>query len=356
MTNTYRWVQWNRHKRTYDAILIALILAYIAIFVTLGTVLFPPPNDISPPILLIRALGTLAIILLTFILCIGPLARMTDLFAPFLYNRRHLGVAVFLIALAHGTLATLFYGGFGSKNPIAAILADKGGFNSISAFPFEILGLAALLILFAMAATSHDFWLANLGTRTWKTLHMLVYLAYTLVAAHVALGALQSETNPIYAILLIVGVVTVSALQLIAGLREWKRDRTGDPVSQTADGWIDIAAVTDLEEGQGKVISPPGTERIALFLHEGSFRAVSSVCAHQGGPIGEGQIVSGCITCPWHGYQYRPEDGQSPPPYTEKLPTYAVRVVGERVQINPAPNPPGTPTAAAPRSGESPDA
>ena len=27
------------------------------------------------------------------------------------------------------------------------------------------------------------------------------------------------------------------------------------------------------------------------------------------GPLGEGKIVDGCITCPWHGFQYRPQDG-----------------------------------------------
>jgi nitrite reductase/ring-hydroxylating ferredoxin subunit len=30
----------------------------------------------------------------------------------------------------------------------------------------------------------------------------------------------------------------------------------------------------------------------------------------QNGPLGEGRIVDGCITCPWHGYQYRPDTGR----------------------------------------------
>src|SRR5690606_22288973 len=85
-----------------------------------------------------------------------------------------------------------------------------------------------------------------------------------------------------------------------------------------------------------------GGERIAVFRHEGTLSCVSNVCAHQNGPLGEGTIVDGCITCPWHGYQYRPEDGQSPPPFTEKIPTFNLRVIEGRVQVDPRPNPAGT--------------
>ena len=47
----------------------------------------------------------------------------------------------------------------------------------------------------------------------------------------------------------------------------------------------------------------------------GRIFALSNVCRHQGGPLGEGRILAGCLTCPWHGYQYHVEDGCSPPPF-----------------------------------------
>src|SRR3546814_4079527 len=47
----------------------------------------------------------------------------------------------------------------------------------------------------------------------------------------------------------------------------------------------------------------------------------------------------GCITCPWHGYQYVPETGASPPPFVEKVPTFNVRVMNGRVLVHPKPNP-----------------
>ncbi|MEL7090079.1 MAG: Rieske 2Fe-2S domain-containing protein, partial [Planctomycetota bacterium] len=88
-------------------------------------------------------------------------------------------------------------------------------------------------------------------------------------------------------------------------------------------------------------------ERIAVLRYDGRVSAVSNVCAHQHGPLGEGKVVDGCLTCPWHGYQYHPHNGQSPPPYTEKIPTYQVKIEGTRILVNPKPLPPGTPVEPA---------
>ena len=73
--------------------------------------------------------------------------------------------------------------------------------------------------------------------------------------------------------------------------------------------------------------------------------AITNLCAHQGGPIGEGCIIDGLVTCPWHGFQYRFEDGCSPPPFTEKLMTHRVRINRGAVEVDPQPLPPGTSAA-----------
>ncbi|MCB9838015.1 MAG: ferric reductase-like transmembrane domain-containing protein [Phycisphaeraceae bacterium] len=344
MTNAYQWVQWNRHKRVYDLALGVGCALFLGVFVGVSLATHRPPNAISPPILLIRGLAALAIVLLHIILCIGPLARLDDRFAPLLYNRRHLGVTYFCVALAHAALSVLYYGGFGVRNPASAMLDGYTTFGSISGFPFEILGFLALLIFFVMAATSHDFWLANLSARVWKTIHMSVYAAYTLVVLHVALGALQSERNPVYAGALLVGVALVATLHTVAGWREWRRDRHG---AAPTDGWIDAGDAASLEINSGRVVVCATGERLAVFRTEQGVVAMTNVCAHQGGPLGEGRLVGGCVTCPWHGYQYLPENGQSPPPYTEKIPTHNARIVGGRIRVSATPNAPGTPTTPA---------
>jgi DMSO/TMAO reductase YedYZ heme-binding membrane subunit/nitrite reductase/ring-hydroxylating ferredoxin subunit len=296
-----------------------------------------------------RALGTCAILLLHVILCIGPLARLDRRTAPFLYNRRHLGVCTFFVALAHAALALGYYGGFGVRNPAAAILDGYRSFGSISGFPFEVLGLIALLIMFLMAATSHDFWLKNLSPRVWKNLHMGVYIAYAAMVGHVALGAMQSERSIAYPILLGIGVTLVSGLHFTAARRELAKDRSAQdttPADQPSE-WIDVGAIDEIPLDRAKVVCLKGRERIAVFRHKAGVSAVSNVCVHQGGPLGEGKIVDGCITCPWHGYQYLPASGQSPPPFNEKIPTYQVRIQGRRVLIHPEALPPGTPVEPA---------
>jgi sulfoxide reductase heme-binding subunit YedZ len=337
MSQAYRAVGWNRQKRRYDAVIGTGVGAYLLLFVGAG---FAIDGEATIETLVIRACGSAALLLLHVVLCIGPLCRLDPRFLPLLYNRRHLGVTTFLLAAVHGGFAIVQFHALGDVNPIASVLVTSRAYATLADFPFQQLGLAALVILFGMAATSHDFWLRALSAPVWKALHMLVYAAYALVIAHVALGALQGERHPVLAALLLTGVATVVALHLVAGTRETKRDERSvrEPVR---DGFVDVCAVDDIADQRAKTVCLSG-ERVAVFRYGGKISAVSNVCRHQNGPIGEGKIVGGCIVCPWHGYEYRPADGCAPPPFTEKLPTFAVAVVNGRVLVDPTPLPPGT--------------
>jgi DMSO/TMAO reductase YedYZ heme-binding membrane subunit/nitrite reductase/ring-hydroxylating ferredoxin subunit len=337
MSAGYRAVSWMPHKKAYDLVLAAACVSFVVIFVGVGMAAYRPPNDISVPILVLRALGTLALVLLHITLAIGPIARLWPRTGFLLANRRHLGVTTFLVAGAHALLVYGFYGGFGVQNPILAVLVRPDG-----GVGFEFLGFVALLILLVMAATSHDFWLAFLGHRVWKAMHMAVYAAYALVVAHVAFGVMQSELSPMYPALLALGALTLGTLHIAAGTREWRRDATTPTTAD--DGWVDIGEPTSIPDKRARVVCLGRGERVAVFRDGDSLSALSNVCAHQGGPLGEGEIIDGCATCPWHGYQYETSNGQSPPPFTEKIPTYELRVRGGRVEVNPKPNAPGTPT------------
>jgi len=220
---------------------------------------------------------------------------------------------------------------------------------------FEVYGAGALLILFLLAATSHDFWLRNLGNRWWKRLHMLVYVAYGLVVLHVALGVLRSERSLLLAGLLACGATGLTMLHVFAGWREARRDRTRGRTTPADAPWVDACAIDEIPEGRGRpcpVRHEDGrVERVAVFKYPKDGRlvvsATTNVCAHQGGPLGEGKVIDGCATCPWHGWQYRPGDGCAPPPFTERIPTYRVRVVAGRVQVDPRPLAAGTPVDPA---------
>jgi nitrite reductase/ring-hydroxylating ferredoxin subunit/DMSO/TMAO reductase YedYZ heme-binding membrane subunit len=353
----YSAIKWNRNKRIYDGVLVGGIVLYLVLFVVVGKLVWAGRHGISNEVLLIRALGTCAYLLLHLVLCIGPLARLDRRLMPLLYNRRHLGVATFLVGLFHGALATGYYHAFGRLNPLVSLLSTNTQYNSLTAFPFEILGVLALLILFLMAATSHDFWLKNLSPSLWKALHMLVYPAYGLLVMHVTLGALHAEDSPLYVLFVGAGLAIVVGLHLVVGWRERLRDRqqpgplltliARQPDEDKEERWIDVGSVDEIPENRAKVVCLDGCERVAVFRHRGRISAVTNVCAHQRGPLGEGKIIDGCITCPWHGWEYRPENGQSPPPFQERIATFRVRVQDRRVFLDPRPLPPGTPVEPA---------
>ena len=336
MSVQYGAISWNRQKKVYDVTVVSLLVLYVAVFVGVGA--WQNPNATAET-LLIRALGTAAFLLLNAVLCIGPLSRLDRRFLPLLYNRRHLGVTTFLMGLAHGGFALFQFHALGNANPLVSLFVSNPRYGSITDFPFQALGFFALIVLFLMAATSHDFWLRNLSAPTWKRLHMLVYVAYGLLVAHVTLGALQSETSPVLASALIIGVATVLSLHLAAALREKRIDEARHQVVD--EGFVEVCKVERIPEKCATIVTLSG-ERVAVFRYDGKVSAISNVCQHQNGPLGEGRIIDGCVTCPWHGYQYRPESGAAPPPFKEKIPTFQVKVVEGSVFVHPRPNPPGT--------------
>jgi sulfoxide reductase heme-binding subunit YedZ len=337
MSLGYQAVGWNRSKKIYDAMMAGGVAIYLGVFVGAGSLIHP---NATAETLLIRGLGTAALLLLHVILAIGPLCRLDRRFLPLLYNRRHLGVSMFVLALAHGAFSLIQFHALGNLNPLVSLFVSNTRFRSLADFPFQALGFFALLILFLMAATSHDFWLHNLTAPVWKRLHMLVYAAYALLIGHVTLGALQSETSPLLALVMGTGLVIVTTLHLAAGAVEHRHDQS--PIgAPSADGYRAVCGIDQIPDRRAHVVSCGG-ERIAIFKYDGRVSAVSNVCQHQNGPLGEGKIIDGCITCPWHGYQYLPDTGASPPPFTEKVATFRTRVVGSQIYLHPSPLPPGT--------------
>ncbi len=103
--------------------------------------------------------------------------------------------------------------------------------------------------------------------------------------------------------------------------------------------------------------------QIAVFHHDGRFRAISNICNHKGGPLCEGRLRGEFVTCPWHGWEYSVVTGQGPEGYDEEtVPVFDVqdrpdgvyvatppsvkrRVVRHQPHslLNPLPKPPGAP-------------
>lgn len=71
-----------------------------------------------------------------------------------------------------------------------------------------------------------------------------------------------------------------------------------------------IADVKDIPEGGRIIVSLPKGKDIALFKLNGEIFALDNACPHMGGPLGEGEIEDGVVTCPWHGWQFAIKSGE----------------------------------------------
>ena len=77
-----------------------------------------------------------------------------------------------------------------------------------------------------------------------------------------------------------------------------------------------------------------GGRRIALARGEdGVYHALDNMCAHQGGPLGQGYIDGEALVCPLHGFSYRLDDGSCTMLPALKVPTIPVRVEGDDVFV-----------------------
>lgn len=341
MSVKYHPVGWNRSKILYDAVLLAGIALYLAAFVLLAPATRQVATRLDEQSLGIKALGSCAFVLMTLVLAIGPLARLNPRFLPLLYNRRHFGVITCTISLAHFYAVLDWYFAFSKIDPWVALLAMDIDYATWQGFPFIVPGIAALIIMLVLAATSHDFWLNFLTPPVWKAIHMSLYAGYGLVATHVALGALQDAGNPGLAAFLAISAVCLVGLHIAAAWRERAND-PGRANSSMAPPWIEVPDAQQLADGRGLIVPISATQSAAIFRDGDSLSAISNLCAHQNGPLNEGRVRNGCVICPWHGYEYRLRDGRAPAPYTERLCTYSLKLEAGRLYLDPRPHPPGT--------------
>jgi nitrite reductase/ring-hydroxylating ferredoxin subunit/DMSO/TMAO reductase YedYZ heme-binding membrane subunit len=338
MSAGFQAVQWNARKLVYDAVLLAGVALFIGTFMTVGALRTPPADAPAWINLRIKAFGTCAFAMLTIILMIGPLARLDARFLVLLYNRRHFGVLTFLVALVHAWSVVDWFAVQGAMGDLMAEMTGSPNYGKFIGFPIKALGLTGLSVMFLLAATSHDFWLAFLTPRIWKALHMALYAAYGVLVMHVALGVMQEDRRVFIPLLLGGSFAAVTLLHLAAAWRERER-------AQESDGWLTVGPPESIPDQAARIVVAPDGERIAVFRDGDRIGALTNVCAHQNGPIGEGRIINGCVTCPWHGYEYRLEDGCAPPPFSEKLATYRVRLRDGLIEVETNALPPGTPAA-----------
>jgi len=96
--------------------------------------------------------------------------------------------------------------------------------------------------------------------------------------------------------------------------------------------FVKVASVSELARGSGKAIEVMG-KTIALFNVDGTIYATDNTCLHQGGPLGEGELMGEVVICPWHQWEYNVRTGEMVGNSSVKIVTYPVQVEGDDIKV-----------------------
>jgi chlorite dismutase len=101
-----------------------------------------------------------------------------------------------------------------------------------------------------------------------------------------------------------------------------------------ADGWTNVGSVDDLADGASRLVYAAG-EQVALFRLGERFFAVGNRCPHANGPLVEGTLDGGTITCPLHASRFNLESGEPlEGPTTRPLKTFDVRIENRAIHVS----------------------
>ncbi len=97
--------------------------------------------------------------------------------------------------------------------------------------------------------------------------------------------------------------------------------------------WTDVGEAAGLEDSTPLRVDAAGTP-VVVVSTGGRLYALSATCVHAGGPLDEGELSDGCLTCPWHQSTFRLADGKAVRgPAAAGQPVWQARRAGDRLEV-----------------------
>ncbi|BCJ31701.1 Rieske 2Fe-2S domain-containing protein [Actinocatenispora sera] len=97
--------------------------------------------------------------------------------------------------------------------------------------------------------------------------------------------------------------------------------------------WTSVALLTDLPEGR-PVAAQAGQLAVVLYRDGSQVHALADRCAHLAGPLHEGTVSDGAVTCPWHGSRFDLATGAlRQGPATAAQPALDARIRDGRIEV-----------------------
>jgi nitrite reductase/ring-hydroxylating ferredoxin subunit/uncharacterized membrane protein len=99
------------------------------------------------------------------------------------------------------------------------------------------------------------------------------------------------------------------------------------------EDWTAALDDADLAEGATTTVDA-GDMTVLVHRHRGRVLAINDRCSHAGGPLHEGDVADGCVTCPWHQSVFRLVDGAVVHgPATAPQAAFETRVTDGRIEL-----------------------
>lgn len=100
------------------------------------------------------------------------------------------------------------------------------------------------------------------------------------------------------------------------------------------DDFVTVAKVGFLEPGELAYVEV-GDEPVCLINIDGELHAIHDTCTHQDASLSDGTIDGDEIECPLHGGAFNIRTGEPTSfPVVVAIERYAVRIVGDEVQVS----------------------
>jgi nitrite reductase (NADH) small subunit len=97
--------------------------------------------------------------------------------------------------------------------------------------------------------------------------------------------------------------------------------------------WVSVATLSQLAPGS-VIEAACGDGLYAICNVDGRIHALSGICPHRGGPLGQGAVNGGSVTCPWHAWEFDCLTGAHDYNPSVRVPTFPVRIDGDSILID----------------------
>ncbi len=196
------------------------------------------------------------------------------------------------------------------------------------------------LVAFGLTAAAAA---ALAGAADWSEQHEqqmrvgVVHAAATITAAGLYGASLLTRRPVASRALRMAGLAAVAAGGLLGGHISFRLSggaNQAEPVPHLVEpGWHDLMPAAGLGDGE-PVRAALGEMPVVVVRQGRAVHVLGGRCSHLSGPLFEGDLEGGCLTCPWHGSAFRITDGAvARGPATAPQPVFRTRIRDGVIQV-----------------------